>query len=167
MFHQRKIALATLIFAAAMSGACDGHNPASPVGNSQSSALAKTTGGSATSGTPTTPSSDTSYVPSYSGTVVIRGQAVMLRIAPARGTSDTLTYQPVPGVAISLLANATGQLVATAVTPSDGSFSFTVPAGAYRIVGHPAVGSGASDGSVLVSATGGTIYTQLILPSTP
>ncbi len=197
MVHQRRIALATLIVGAAISGACDGHNPVSPTATSPAATLthatAKDSSGGTTTPTPATPTpappadstahrappptkpssppatppADSAGVPSYSGTVVIHGQAVTLRAAPAQSTSDTLIYQPVPGAAISLIANATSQSVATAVTVSDGSFSFTVPAGAYRIVGHSPTGSGAGDGSVLVSAAAGTIYTQLILPSTP
>jgi hypothetical protein len=190
--HNRSTALLMLVTAAALGAACGRDNPVSPTVSQQSSTLgtAKTNDTSGTPapnkpapGTPSDtathsspppptpprsspPPADSGGAP-YTGTVVIHGQALALRPAPAGSKSDSLIYQPVAGVAITLTANGSGQTAGTAVSAADGSFSFSIPAGAYRISGHPPAGSGVRDWSILVSAAQAAVYVQLILPSTP
>ena len=173
MKYRRTLAGAALL-AAAFGAACDQINPVSP---SKSSQVGKT--GSHDTSTvdpaqsqPATPPSNSPPPPdsaasAYHGTVALTGRALVLRRAAAGSTGDTLLYLPVAGAAVTVTDNATGATAATAVTGADGSFAVSVPAGTYRISGHPAAGSGAADGSILVFAGQAAVNVWLYLPSSP
>jgi hypothetical protein len=185
MIHKRIAFIAALFGVAALGAACDRHDPFSPTAPPPKSALAKTSANDSSSGNgPTKPGAgtpgdtaphsapqnpprpDSTTVP-YAGISVIHGQAIVLKPGPAGSRADTLVEQVVAGTAVTLTATATGQTVGTAVAAADGTFSFSVPVGSYRISGHPSAGSGAGDGSIVVNASQPNLYVQLVLPSTP
>jgi hypothetical protein len=173
MNHRRKLAIAALVTTAFVA-ACDQIDPVSP---SKSSQVGKTSSHDTSTVDPpqsgpnappsNSPPPPDSAASAYHGTVALTGRTLVLRHAAAGSTGDTLLYQPVAGTTVTVADNATGATAATAVTGADGSFAVSVPAGTYRISGHPPAGLGASDGSILVFAGQAAVNVWLYLPSTP